>query len=438
MSILGTLGGLVESSPIGGLVSQAVGSTANFMITAVSSWILKSTAAALKQVADTIGAATSPNLTSTWFSSSYWRIAALAAMLTIPFLCAAAVQAVAHADLGLLLRAAFGYLPLSVIGVSLAAPLTMLLLAATDQMSAFVSGSAAMGGAQFLIHAATAAEALALTPGGSQFFAVFVGLLTIMAALALAVELLIREAAVYVVVLMLPLAFAALVWPARRVWAARMVELLVSLILSKFAIVAVLSLATGAFAAGTPGISELLVAMSLIVLSTFAPWSLMRILPFTEVGAGVAGMLHNDMAATHRQLSAHADRFAGSSLEPNSTLSTRLRTHADELAPVPGREADSGRASVAADPPGAANPPVAANPPGGADLAGGGDPAESRPVSTPAGPSAAAAAAAAEQDSRPAFVLPPDWRASMHPPLSASGLELHVPGESEPRPDDAD
>ena len=58
-----------------------------------------------------------------------------------------------------------------------------------------------------------------------------------------------REAAVYVVVLMLPLAFAALVWPARRIWAVRAVELLVALILSKFAIVAVLSLGGAAISA---------------------------------------------------------------------------------------------------------------------------------------------------------------------------------------------
>ena len=58
---------------------------------------------------------------------------------------------------------AFGYLPLSVLGVSLAAPLTMLLLAATDQMSAVVSASAATGGARFLDHAAQVAGALAVS-----------------------------------------------------------------------------------------------------------------------------------------------------------------------------------------------------------------------------------------------------------------------------------
>ena len=48
---------------------------------------------------------------------------------------------------------------------------------------------------------------------------------------------------------MLPLAFAALVWPARRIWAIRAVEVLVALILSKFVIVAVLSLGGAALGA---------------------------------------------------------------------------------------------------------------------------------------------------------------------------------------------
>ncbi len=299
MSILGTfegaLAGVTTGDPIPGLVSGAASSAANLVLQGVSSWVLNGTKGALESVAGAIGATTAPNLESTWFSSTYWRVAALAAMLTIPFLCAAAVQAMARGDLGLLARAAFGYLPLSVLGVSLAAPLTMLLLAATDQMSSVVSAGAPADGARFLDHAARVAGALAGGPGGSAFFAVIVGLFAVMAALALAIELLIRAAAVYVVVMMLPLAFAALVWPARRVWASRLIELLVSLILSKFAIVAVLSLAAAAFAGGNAGIGELLVAMSLLLLSTCAPWALMRILPFTELAAGAAGIVGADL-----------------------------------------------------------------------------------------------------------------------------------------------
>lgn len=329
-TIAGTLSGIAGGDPLGGLISGAAGSAAGFVLHGISAWVLNGTRDALEQVARAIGAATAPNLDSTWFSSTYWRVAALAAMLTLPFLCAAAVQAVARADLALLARAAFGYLPLSVVGVSLAAPLTMLLLAASDQMSAVVSASAATGGARFLDRAAQVAGTIALSSGGSggsAFFPVIVGLLAVMAALALAVELLVRAAAVYVVVLMLPLAFAALVWPARRVWAARLVELLVSLILSKFVIVAVLSLASAAFAANTTGVGELLVAMSLLLLSTFAPWALMRILPFTELAAGAAGILRGELGHAHERARAAAERAAPAA-EAAMEIPARLRDQA--------------------------------------------------------------------------------------------------------------
>jgi hypothetical protein len=326
-TILGTLGGIISNSPVGGLISGAAGSAAGLVLQGISSWVLNGTKGALEEVAHAIGAATAPNLNSTWFSSTYWRVAALAAMLTVPFLCAAAVQAVARADLGMLVRVTFGFLPLSLLGVSLAAPLTMLLLAATDQMSAFVSASATTGGARFLDHAAATAGALASATGGSPFFAVVVGLLAVMAAMALAVELLMRAAAVYIVVLMLPLAFAALVWPARRIWAVRLVELLTSLILSKFVIVAVLSLAGAAFTTGTPGIGELLVAMSLILLSTFAPWALMRILPFTELAAGAAGMLRHELPIANARAAASAGHASGAA-ELAMELPARLRNQA--------------------------------------------------------------------------------------------------------------
>ena len=344
----GTLGGIASGNPIGGLISGATSSAGSAVLQWISSWVLKGTSGAIEEVASAIGTATAPNLNSTWFSSTYWRVAALAAMLTIPFLCAAAVEAVARADLGLLVRVAFGYLPLSILGVSLAAPLTMLLLAATDQMSAAVSAGAATGGARFLNHAAEVAGALATASGGSPFFAVAVGMLALMAAMALAVELLVRAAAVYIVVLMLPLAFAALVWPARRIWAVRLVELLTSLILSKFVIVAVLSLAGAAFASGTSRIGDLLVAMSLILLSTFAPWALLRILPFTELGAGAATALRNELPqAGYRAMSIAGSAAAGveGAGEIAMAIPGRLRRHADQAGQGQAREHDGASSS---------------------------------------------------------------------------------------------
>jgi hypothetical protein len=366
----GTLGGIVPGDPIGGIIKGATSKVAGLGLNAISSWVLNGTKAALQQVADLIGTATSPNLQSTWFSSTYWRVAALSALLTVPFLCAAAVQAVARADLALLGKVAFGYLPLSAIGVSLAAPLTMLLLAATDQMSRVVSATAVNGGAHFLDQAADAAGTLSAL-NGSPFFAVMVGLFAVMAALALALELIVREAAVYVVVLMLPLAFAALVWPARRIWAARLVELLVSLILSKFVIVAVLSLAAAAFAADNTGTSQLLTAMALLLLSTFAPWALMRLLPFTELAAGAAGMLRHELPHASSRALGLAPMADGAS-ELAMSLPARLRQHATDVDGAPTPDAPlsrSGFGSASEQPLGSAGSASAATEPTAASAA---------------------------------------------------------------------
>src|ERR1700729_1783701 len=129
----------------------------------VVSWVQAGAKAAIGEVAHVIGETTTPQLTSTWFSAAYWRVAGLATLLTVPFLFAAALQAMIRSDLALLARAVFGYLPLALIGVGIAAPITMLLLSATDEMSNLVSGLAVGGASHFLTQAA---EKFGLTGGG--------------------------------------------------------------------------------------------------------------------------------------------------------------------------------------------------------------------------------------------------------------------------------
>ncbi|MGH2914809.1 MAG: hypothetical protein ACRDMX_07465, partial [Solirubrobacteraceae bacterium] len=250
-------------------------------------------------------ATTRPDLLAAWFTGPYWRMAAIAALLTLPFLFAAAIQALIRGDLGLLARAAFGWLPLGMLAIGVAAPLTMLLLAASDEMSALVSAA----GGTHLLGLAAGAGTFASLATHTPFAAFLIGLLAAGAALTLWIELLVREAAVYVVVLMLPLLFAAMVWPARRIWAARAVELLVALVLAKFAIVAVLSLGAEAVGHGLwSGLQAELAGGTLVLLACFCPWALMRLLPLAELaGAAVGGLSgHGAHAARGVAKSTHA------------------------------------------------------------------------------------------------------------------------------------
>ena len=119
-----------------------------------------------------------------------------------------------------------------------------------------------------------------------------IALLIAVAAFVLWLELLIRAAAVYVAVLFLPLALATLVWPAVSHWCRRLVETLAALILSKFVIVATLSLAAGAVSSGTAGtgdhgsgFSSVLAGGALLLMATFVPFAILRMIPAVEAGA---------------------------------------------------------------------------------------------------------------------------------------------------------
>ncbi|MGA9857789.1 MAG: hypothetical protein WBQ18_07990, partial [Solirubrobacteraceae bacterium] len=284
----GHLGGALSALSGAGGVTRAASAAVG--LAAIVAAVAGGARYALHETARVIDMTTTPDLRSTWFSASYWRMAAVAALLTLPFLCAAGIQAMLRSDLTLLARAAFGYLPLAMLAIGVAAPLTMLLLAGSDEMSALIGSASGQAPAAFLNKVGGLSGVTAL--GGSAVGMLFVGVLTVMAAITLWVELLTRQAAVYVIVLMLPLFFAAMVWPARRIWAVRAVELLVALILSKFAIVAVLALGGAALGHTLfPSLEATLAGGSLLLLACFSPWALLRLLPLHELAGAAAGSL---------------------------------------------------------------------------------------------------------------------------------------------------
>jgi hypothetical protein len=297
------LGGHVGSAikAVAGIGGSAASTASTALgLAALVAWVRGGARYALNATADVLARTTSPQLGSTWFSSTYWRVAGIAGVLTLPFLFAAVIQAILHSDLMLLGRA-LACLPLAMLGVGIAAPLTTLLLSASDQLSAVVSSAAANASGHFLHVSAEGIGGLALI-SASPFIVFIAALLTVTGAIFLWLELLVREAAVYVIVLLLPLAFAALVWPARRIWAVRAVELLVALILSKFAMVAVLSLGGTALEhTGHDTVSGLIAGFVLLVMGAFAPWALLRLLPLTELASGAAAAVHSDARAIPRR-----------------------------------------------------------------------------------------------------------------------------------------
>jgi hypothetical protein len=203
----------------------------------------------------------------------------------------------------------------------------MLLLAATDQLCGLVSAAGGAAGARTLAHTGVAAGLAGLA--GAPFVTFLLAAITTGGAVVLWIELAIREAAVYVIVLMLPLAFAALVWPARRIWAVRAIELLVALILAKFAIVAVLGLG-GAALGSSHGLTAALAGTVLVLLGAFAPWAILRLLPLSELAAASVGSLAPQLSqAVPLEGGAHTIEGGWS-----HAVALAMRSHADQAPTV--------------------------------------------------------------------------------------------------------
>lgn len=275
-----------------------LGAGAGAVLSAMAGWVVTGAGWLLNQIGGAMAATTRVDVTAGWFVAHYKAMAAIAMVVALPMLLVAAIQSVYRQSPSVLARSALVHLPLAALLTGVAVQLVHLSLAATDALSSTVAAGAGAGLDRALTRLATTLVALAAGgPYSVPLFVVVLGaLLVALGALALWLELLVRAGAVYVAVMFLPLALASLVWPAVGHWCRRLVDTLAALILSKFVIVAVLSLAVGGIGAGTgSGFSAVLEGGALLLLAAFTPFVLLRLVPAVEAGA-----LHQLEGARHR------------------------------------------------------------------------------------------------------------------------------------------
>ncbi len=275
----------------GSAASQLAGFGVNSVLNALGGWVSAGATWLLGQIGTVIAATTSIDLGASWFTSHYQIMVALAGVIIVPMLLLGIMQSIYRQNASMLMRSVLVNVPLAILLTVVAVKLVQLGLALTDSMSAAIAHGADLDSGHFLASVTLGLSgASAVGQPAAPAFILFVGgLAVVCGALMVWVELLIRAAAVYVAVLFLPLALASLAWPAISHWCRRLVDTLVALVLGKFVIVAVLSLAAGALAGGSGkgggGFAAVLGGAALLLFAAFAPWALFRLLPFLETGA---------------------------------------------------------------------------------------------------------------------------------------------------------
>src|SRR4051812_43574500 len=259
----------------------------------VTVWVTDAAVWVTGKVGDLVENTTSPNLTASWFEGQYGTMLAVAGALALLMLMLAVIQSVIRQDVGMLIRAAFGYLPMAFILAGVAIAATGLLVAITDDISRVVVSGLGTKQSNNLLQAVGDAYKNALDESsGIPLFGVFLGAIVLaIGGFVLWLEMIIRDAAIYVCVFFLPLTFVAMIWPATGRWARRLVELLIAIVLAKFVIVSILTLASaalvnaGAAAGDGSTFEQMLAGAALLVLAAWSPFALLRLIPMMEVAA---------------------------------------------------------------------------------------------------------------------------------------------------------
>ena len=116
--------------------------------------------------------------------------------------------------------------------------------------------------------------------GGLVGFALFIVALVIaVCALLLWIELVVRQAAVLVGTLFLPVGFAGMVWESTAHWLRQLAEGLLAIILAKFVITAVVAVGANAVAEGGDSPAALILGAGILAVAVFTPYVLLSIIP---------------------------------------------------------------------------------------------------------------------------------------------------------------
>lgn len=299
---------------VAGAVTKVAAEAGEFVMRGVTAWVTNAAVWVTGKVGELIENTTSPDLTASWFEGQYGAMVAVAGALALLMLMLAVIQSVIRQDIGLLIRSAFGYLPMAFVLAGVAIAAAGLLVAITDDMSSAVVSGLGTEQSDNLLQAVGDAYKNALDEGsGIPLFGVFLGAIILaIGAFVLWLEMIIRDAAIYICVFFLPLTFVAMIWPATSRWARRLVELLVAIILAKFVIVAILTLATAAIA-NTDAVQgdgntfeQMLAGSALLVLAAWSPFALLRMIPMMEVAAASVSSQRSSMSAAAGSAGVHS------------------------------------------------------------------------------------------------------------------------------------
>jgi hypothetical protein len=294
----------------GSCASSIAKSTFNDLFNALTSWILSSVEWFLSALGHVLSSASDPSVVLKGSKNEFNALLVLSPGILMIGLLVSTLQALRHGEASSLWRVYLGVAPACVAGVALARPLASLILNAINQMSS----SAAAGVAQHEILLSQGLDKLAPTTPGFGVFSLAVGV--IIGTMLLWCELIVRDVALTLLLVLVPVIVPMASFPAARRIGWRLAETFLCVAASKFVIVVTLVLGLGELQGSSA--TEIVTGAVTLLLATFTPFILLRVVPFLEQSAmhNLEGLRQRATRAVTHASSSPAGMIAGS-LAPN-------------------------------------------------------------------------------------------------------------------------
>jgi hypothetical protein len=314
----GLLGCALTPGRLAGSLAQTAG---NSLMQGVTAWFTDGAGWVLSQIGGMLASATSPDLGADWWIGKYRLLLAFATVVAVATLLLAIIQAGAKASWESLAAAVGVDVPVAAIAGSAGPILAQYLVDVADRLSAVLLAGFGADSATALGRTGQwlgSFGGLSGQPAAPLVIAALVAMLTMVAGLLVVLELLLRANAIYLLVAMVPLAYAMRIFPVLRPVARRTTEVLIAIIFLQPIIALCVSLGAAAGASLGPiggataaQFGSALSGAVMLLLGALSPWAVLSLLPAVEAGMAAA---RQRQAATAGPRSALQTVYVGSYL----------------------------------------------------------------------------------------------------------------------------
>lgn len=288
--IIDGVGGL-----IGGAAEAAGESILNLVVEFVFGLIADAVAAVTNSIIAAMNATTGVDLDGGFFGAVTpirQIVLGMSMALLLAFFLAAIIRALAAGEPGAIIRTAFVDVPASILLMVLSVTVAWILIRIVDAASLGVTGDVGEAMGEF---SASLAAVDALT--GAGLLGIIFGLLFVIGALLVWLQLLVRSALIYILIVLAPLGFATRAHPGTRQIARRTIEMGVALILSKFGVAvafgvgaAAIESSNGVGAGEEVDLSGMMTGVAVMLMAAFMPWLIWKAFPLVEAATAAAGV----------------------------------------------------------------------------------------------------------------------------------------------------